>query len=303
MKRARRLAADQTREAEVDAYKEAAAVVVATIERLVAGDLDARVTPLPDVPELTHLRERLNLGLDIIDAFVRESGAALVAAAEGRYHRRVLLRGLPGAFREGARSINHAQGALQSSAQDLDAQDVARGQMVDKAVEVSTHLAAASTELGASARELAGSVRSSVDEASSARETVHDLERSSAQIQDAIELIKEVAARTRLLALNATIEAARAGEAGRSFAIVAAEVKSLADETARSSADITAQVQEAQAASTKTVEAIDRLTTAIHGMDVQVDGISEAAGGAGGLSDLAETLHADIASFADITKA
>ena len=42
---------------------------------------------------------------------------------------------------------------------------------------------------------------------------------------------------------------------------------------------------------------------AIHGMDVQVDGISEAAGGAGGLSDLAETLHADIASFADITKA
>ncbi len=282
----------------LSAYEDATEILIATVERLVKGDLDARVTALPDVPELTHLRERLNLSLDVIDAFVRESSAALVAAAEGRYHRRVLLRGLPGAFREGARSINQAQAALEAAAQSSAAQAVARAGMVDKAVEVSTHLAAASTELGASARELAGSVRSGVAEAAAARGTVHDLERTSAQIQDAVKLIKEVAARTRLLALNATIEAARAGEAGRSFAIVASEVKSLADETARSSDDITAQVAEAQAAAGETVAAIDRLTTAINGMDFQVEGISEAAGGNGGLSDLAETLHADISRFA-----
>ncbi len=65
---------------------------------------------------------------------------------------------------------------------------------------------------------------------------------ASDQINEIAELIEAIASSTNLLALNATIEAARAGEAGRGFAVVAAEVKALATQTQRATADVKARV-------------------------------------------------------------
>lgn len=277
---------------------EAVRLLTDALLRAAEGDLEARVPMLPGGEDLAELRLVANRLLDQVDAFVRESSASLAAAGEGRYHRAFLERGTVGAFRAGAQEANRARTSMARAARELRAQDGTRVLMVDKAVEISTQVAAASTELGASAAVLSDAARAGVGEAGQVLTIVEALEQSSGQITDAVRLIKTVADQTRLLALNATIEAARAGDAGRGFAVVAAEVKSLADETARSSDDISAQVDAVHRATEGAVEAIGRISAVISAMSEQVDGISQAVAGAGGLSQLAETLPADIVGFA-----
>lgn len=274
------------------------APVVEVVRRAAAGDLEARVVGSVDerVAELAHA---LNHLLDVNDAFVRESGAALGASARGRFHRTLIERGLPGAYREGARSINASRDLMRDSAERTRQETALRAEVVGQAVEVSQHVAAASTELGASAQSLGDSVREAVRELDEATHLVERLAQSSEKIDSAVNVIGAVAAQTRLLALNATIEAARAGAAGRAFSVVAGEVKSLSDDVAQSSSEIAAQVAAAQQAAQDVVQAMERIASVISVIDQEAQGVAAAAGDAdGGLSRMAETLRTDIGRFA-----
>ncbi len=124
-------------------------------------------------------------------------------------------------------------------------------------------VAAATEELSASIHEINRQVaqsnqiaNSAVDEATRTNQKMQGLTEAALRIGEVVKLINNIASQTNLLALNATIEAARAGDAGKGFAVVAGEVKHLANQTAKATEDITAQIQAVQNATREAVEAI-----------------------------------------------
>ena len=131
-------------------------------------------------------------------------------------------------------------------------------------------VSAAGEQLSASIAEIARQVAEST---TITQQAVAETDRTSAAIQsladaaqkigNVVTLINNIAGQTKLLALNATIEAARAGDAGKGFAVVASEVKSLSDQTAKATHEISSEVSAMQAATATSVTAIQGIAGTI----------------------------------------
>ncbi|MFN4281516.1 MAG: methyl-accepting chemotaxis protein [Alphaproteobacteria bacterium] len=177
-------------------------------------------------------------------------------------------------------ALTAASTELEATAQSMSGTATQTNQqalvVASSAEETSTNVqtvASATEELSSSIQEIGRQVEGSsrfaaqaVEEAKLTDETVQALAESAQKIGEVVKLISDIAAQTNLLALNATIEAARAGEAGKGFAVVASEVKNLANQTARATEDIGAQVAQIQATTRDAVAAIQTITNTIEEM-------------------------------------
>ncbi|WP_193181017.1 methyl-accepting chemotaxis protein [Nisaea sediminum] len=135
-------------------------------------------------------------------------------------------------------------------------------------------VASATTELSSSINEISSQMsqasavsRAAVGEVETTNARVGALNTAAESIGQVIQIIDEIAEQTNLLALNATIEAARAGEAGKGFAVVASEVKSLATQTSKATEEISQKIAEIQSETGAAADAVLEIGNTINKID------------------------------------
>ena len=227
------------------------AVVVGALNRLAARDLTARA----------HLSRGDELG---------RLGAALDRTAESLSETLTVITGHAGSLSTAADDLTEVSARVAESSGHVDQQAAAVARAAEdvygnvRTMAAGSHeMSAAIDEIARNAGEAARVATEAVAVAEQTNATVGKLGASSAEIGSVVNMITSIAAQTNLLALNATIEAARAGELGKGFAIVAGEVKDLAEETARATDDIARLVQAIQGDSVDAATAIGEIGTVV----------------------------------------
>ena len=182
------------------------------------GDLTKRVN-IPMTDEIGELAQWFNVFIQKIESVVAQAKTAAQQLAEAAKQVSASAQEISGGAQQQSASFEELSSSVQSNATNAR-----------------------------SANELAQSVSRNAEETGAGMdntvEAIGEIEKGSKQINEAVQIITDIADQTNLLALNAAIEAARAREHGRGFAVVADEVRKLAERSADSAKDIKARVGE-----------------------------------------------------------
>ena len=289
------------------------------MRQLAARDLSAVIEGLGRRDEIGAMADAVQV---FKDSMIRADGLAAEQAGDRQNKERraahldVLVRGFEGRVGQTVGALAGASSEMETTARAMTAAATQTNQQAS-AVAAAAHqtslgvqtVASAAEQLTASIGEITRQVTQSariteraVDDTRRTDAVVRLLSEGAQKIGVVVELISSIAAQTNLLALHATIEAARAGEAGKGFAVVASEVKSLAQQTAKATGEISAQVGQVQAATIEAVAAIGGISSLIEEVGVIATTIAAAVEQqSAATADIARTIQQTAASTREVT--